>query len=357
MTTSSEVGGEVVSRSALELGKNARILYDARWIGEHGIARFADEIWRRLRPMTSLSDCRRPWDPLDPLFLSTVLWKERPSLFFSPGYNSPAISYSPFVFTLHDLHHLRVPENSNALKRAYYKYCIKPACRRAARVLTVSEYSRCEIIDWAGVPEEKVVNVGNGVGFPFGPTGPAYEPGYPYLLYVGSRKPHKNLVRLLKAFSISGVHKDFRLVLSGLADECLMMLVRELGLVDAVKFVPASSNTALAELYRGARAFLFVSVYEGFGLPPLEAMACGIPVLTSRVCSLPEVMGDAGLLVDPLSIDQIAEGIRRIAGDLSLREELKQRGLDRARLFSWRETARKTQEVLDTAIAQDTERR
>lgn len=332
------------------------VLYDMRWIGDHGIGRFAAEIQRRLPFLTGFKHSRRPWDPFDPLLLSAALWRRSPRLFFSPGYNSPAVSARPFVFTLHDLNHLRVPDNSNALKRAYYRYCIRPACDRAAYVLTVSEYSKAEIIQWAGIPEGKVVNVGNGVDYPFIPLGTAYDIGGPYLLYVGSRKANKNIPRLLRAFAVSGVHRDIRLVFSGSANEAVMKQVSQLGLNDSVTFADASSNKSLAELYRGAHAFLFVSFYEGFGLPPLEAMACGTPVLTSNVCSLPEVVGDAGLLVDPFDVDAIADGIRRISGETDLRTELKRKGLARAKKFSWDQTACKTRQALEAAIAETTTR-
>jgi glycosyltransferase involved in cell wall biosynthesis len=323
-----------------------------RWIGDHGIGRFAAEIQKRLPFLIPFEHPRRPWDPFDPLLLSAALWRHAPSLFFSPGYNSPAVSARPFVFTLHDLNHLRVPENSNALKRAYYRYCIRPACDRAAYVLTVSEYSKAEIVQWAGIPAEKVINVGNGVDYPFIPLGPAYDIGGPYLLYVGSRKANKNIPRLLKAFAVSGVYRDIRLVLSGGANDAVMKQVYQLGLADSITFADASSNESLAELYRGAHAFLFVSFYEGFGLPPLEAMACGTPVLTSNVCSLPEVVGDAAILVDPYDVDAIADGIRRIAGETDLRTELKRKGLAQARKFSWDQTACKTRQVLEAAIAE-----
>src|SRR5262249_49269703 len=141
---------------------------------------------------------RRPWQAFDPWLLGMELRRRNPTMFLSPGYNSPVGWPGKFVFTLHDLNHLRVEDNSNALKRAYYQYVIKPACRAAAFVLTVSEYSRREIGQWAKVDEKKIVNVGNGVGPPFTAAGRRYEPGYPYLLYVGSRKPHKNLPRLLQ---------------------------------------------------------------------------------------------------------------------------------------------------------------
>lgn len=327
------------------------ILYDARWIGNHGIGRFADELQKSIPGLTRYDVGRRPWHPLDPALLGAALWHQRPRLFFSPGYNSPVGWPKPFIFTLHDLNHLCVPDNSNATKRAYYKYIIRPACHRAAFVLTVSEYSKREISAWAGISEEKIVNVGNGVGHPFTSEGPRREVGYDYLLYVGSHKSNKNLHRLLKAFSISGICGKVRLILTGKASSWLQSEIGELRLGERVEFVDSVNNEDLACLYRGALAFVFPSLYEGFGLPPLEAMACGVPVLTSNVCSLPEVVGNAGVLVDPLDVEAIADGIRRLVEDADLRKELRHKGLFRAKEFSWAKTASRTREVLNMAAA------
>jgi glycosyltransferase involved in cell wall biosynthesis len=332
------------------------VLYDSRWVGNHGIGRFAAEVQRRLKYLVPFLAQRHPSHPLDPAFLGATLRGLAPKLFFSPGYNSPLWWSGSFIFTLHDLHHLHVRENSSVLKRSYYQHVIKPACHKSAAVLTVSEYSRQEIADWAKLDQQKIVNVGNGVGAPFGPTGTRLEPGYPYLLYVGSRKPHKNLPRLLHAYSISGVRKDVRLVLSGSADKEILAHVERLGLLRDVVFQELTSSELLAEAYRGATGFLFPSLYEGFGLPPLEALACGIPVLTSDVCSLPEVMGDAAVLVKPQDIDEIAEGIRRIVCDSALRTQLRERGLRRSMLFSWHNTASKTSEILQIALGKNCER-
>jgi glycosyltransferase involved in cell wall biosynthesis len=327
------------------------ILYDARWIGPHGIGRFAGELAKSLPKLREFQRDRRPWHPLDPALLGIDLWRERAKLFFSPGYNSPVGWPKPFVFTLHDLNHLRVPENSNALKRAYYQYMIKPACHRAAFVLTVSEYSRREIAAWAGVDERTVINVGNGVGKPFTADGPKHQPGYPYLLYVGSHKSHKNLPRLLRAYKVSGICDAVRLVMTGTPSRELLTTIDELRVVDNLHFVGTTNNEDLAQLYRGALGLVFPSLYEGFGLPPLEAMACGTPVLTSNVCSLPEVVGDAGILVDPLNVEEIAHGIRTVVEDTDKRMKLQQMGLLRAKKFSWNETARKTEQVLRMALA------
>jgi len=252
---------------------------------------------------------------------------------------------------LHDLNHLCVQDNSSAMKRAYYRCVIKPACHRATFVLTVSEYSKREITAWAGVSADRVVNVGNGVGAPFTLDGAKHQPGFPYLLYVGSHKPHKNLPRLLKAFAISGVSSDVRLVMTGKPSPALNAQVEELNLGGRVVFVDSTKNEKLACMYRGALGLVFPSLYEGFGLPPLEGMACGIPVVTSNICSLPEVIGEAGILVDPLDVEAIADGIRRVVQDSGLRAELQQKGLLRAKEFTWDETARKTRRVLQMAVS------
>jgi glycosyltransferase involved in cell wall biosynthesis len=327
------------------------VLYDARWIGNHGIGRFADELLKRLPSLTPFKSARRPSHPLDPWLLGMMLRAKRPKLFFSPGYNSPRGYSCDFILTLHDLHHLRVPENSNAAKRAYYERIIRPACRRAAFVLTVSDYSKREIAAWARLDEARIINVGNGVGCPFVPEGIRHEPGYSYILYVGSSNPHKNLLRLLEAFKISGLAKHIRLVISGKPTRPLIAQLRRLKLDGAVVFTGTVSNADLAALYRGALAFVFPSLYEGFGLPPLEAMACGVPVLTSNVCAIPEVVADAALLVDPRSTDAIAQGMIRIVEDSALRDSLKRKGFLRAKAYSWDETARKVQEILQKATA------
>src|SRR5207302_5352082 len=161
-----------------------------------------------------------------------------------------------------------------------------------------------------------------------------------------SQKPHKNLPRLLQAYAISGICRDIRLVMSGIPSRELKASVDELGLNGNVHFVGMANNEDLAQLYRGALGFVFPSLYEGFGLPPLEAMACGVPVLTSNVCSLPEVVGDAAILIDPLDVEESAQGIRTLAENSDMRARMREKGLTRAKSFSWPETVRKTAEVL-----------
>jgi glycosyltransferase involved in cell wall biosynthesis len=322
-------------------------LYDARWVGNHGIGRFAGELQKALPGLTPFHASRRPSHALDPVLLAMELRRKNPDLFFSPGYNSPLGWPGVFILTLHDLHHLHVP--ASALKRAFYRYVIRPACHRAAFVLTVSEYSKREIAEWADVKEEKIINVGNGVGMPFTSVGEKYEPGYPYLLYVGSRRYNKNLPRLLHAYSVSGVRGEARLLLTGHPDGQLSELIRGFQLDGDVVFAGFPTTERLSDLYRGSLGLLYPSLYEGFGLPPLEAMACGVPVLTTNVCSLPEVVGDAAIQVNPLADEEIADGIGRLVRDSGLRQQLREKGLLRAKEFSWQRTAQKASEALKMA--------
>jgi len=265
---------------------------------------------------------------------------------FSPGYNAPLLLSRPFVFTIHDLNHLDRPENSNFLKRLYYRLIIRRAARQAFRVLTVSEFSRGRIIDWANLDPARVVNVGNGVEPHFTPDAVPLTPGYPYLLCVGNRKAHKNEARVLEAFARAEIDPDIQLIFTGDATTQLTIISQEFAVEKRVSFLGRVTENNLPGLYRGALALLFPSLYEGFGLPVLEAMACGTPVLTANTTALPEVVGDAALLVDPLSVTQITRGIEQLCADESLRQELRQQGLTRAAEFTWDHVVARVHSVL-----------
>jgi len=242
------------------------------------------------------------------------------------------------VVTLHDLNHLDVAENSTAAKRWYYNTVMMRGVRRAARVLTVSEFSRERIIDWSGVSADRVINVGNGVGGAYVPSGDAYDPGFSYVLYVGNRRPHKNLGRLMAAYRRSGVAPAVRLVMTGPFDRNVERLVEKEGIRGRCVCLGAVPEERMPALYRGARAVVLPSLYEGFGLPVVEGMACGVPVITSNCTGMAEVAGDAALLVDPRSTESIADGLATIITDSGLRERLVRRGIARAGGFSWDRT-------------------
>jgi glycosyltransferase involved in cell wall biosynthesis len=316
-----------------------------------GLARVAQEITRRLPQLERLEGGLPLLHPAESVWLSIVLARRRPGVFYSPGFNAPPTCPVPFVFTVFDLIHLQIPEESGIGKRLYYQLHVKPAVKRARAVLTGSEYSKEQIVEWSGVGPDQVVVIQGAAGEEFTPDGEIHEPGYPYVLYVGNHKPHKNLGRLVQALARLGRGHSLRLVLAGAVEPDLLGLARSLGVADRLVFLGRVPDERLPALYRGALAFVFPSLHEGFGLPPLEAMACGTPVVSSLATSLPEVVGDAALPVDPLEVDSIASGIDRIVGDEQLRSDLRARGLSRAARFSWDEAARRTWRALEGAAS------
>lgn len=322
------------------------IYADQRWIGDHGIGRFARHVLAGLEycpvPLAS-----RPAAALDSVRLARALRNLGGSdLFFSPGYNAPLFCRAPFIFTIHDLTHIHCPESSTRQFQLYYATVMKRACRRAGRILTVSEFTRKEIIDWSGVPPEKVVNVGNGVEPTYRPEGESYGFRFPYVLAVSNRKPHKNEFRIVEAFARANLDFRLHLVFTGRPTAELARWIDEQVGTARVEFVGAVPEQKLPALYRGAEALIFPSLYEGFGLPIVEAMACGTPVVTSNVTAMPETAGDAALLVDPRSVEQITKAMEQVVGDGSLRQELKQRGIARAAQLTWESTSRRVGQLL-----------
>jgi len=312
------------------------IHYDPRWSGPHGIGRFADEVIARLPDARPVRIGARRLSLLDPLATALAALRLREGVYFTPGFNPPPRSAVPVVFCIHDLIHLRFRAESTPVRRAYYRFVVAPAARRAARILTVSEFSRREVLEWTGLPVERVVVVGNGVSAAFAPDGPRHAPGYPYFLYVGRREPHKNLPGLISAFAVSRSRADAKLLLTGDADRATLELARRLGIAERIAFAGILDDARLAARYRGAIALAMPSFYEGFGLPVVEAMACGTPVLASNVTALPEIAGQGNaLLVDPAREDAIREALDGLASRSELRADLRKRGLARAAQFSW----------------------
>lgn len=327
-----------------------KVFIDERWLGEHGIGRFATEVNDRLRlPAAGLP--RHPTHPLDTFAVSRWLGSHPDQVLFSPGYNAPFRGLNRYVFVVHDLNHVDMPHNSSALKRVYYNHVLRPACRRAAAVLTVSHFTAQRISAWSGMPLEKIVVVGNGVSASFRQGVAAHREANPYFFVVGNRKGHKNEARVIKAFAAMP-DRQTQLLFSGAPSEELSRLGAELGVTDRMRFVGRLDEASLASHYAGALAIVFPSLYEGFGLPVVEAMACGTPVITSTTTSLPEVAGDAALLVDPESVEQISQAMQRLLHDPALREELRTRGFVQARKFSWDEVANRVGATLTEVAGQ-----
>jgi glycosyltransferase involved in cell wall biosynthesis len=241
----------------------------------------------------------------------------------------------------------------------YARFFMAMAARRARRILTVSEASKEDILHFLKVPASKVEVIHNALderlAAPPTPDEMArvrdrFLLNAPFILYAGNIKPHKNVDRLIEAFSIVRSRGGENIKLLIIGDEIskypnLRRLVHRFQLHQHVRFLGFVPDATLAALYRLATVFVFPSLYEGFGLPPLEAMASGAPVITSNVSSLPEVVGDAALLIDPMNASAIADAIIRVMSDAPLRAELVRRGLERVKTFSWARSVQRTRDV------------
>jgi glycosyltransferase involved in cell wall biosynthesis len=237
----------------------------------------------------------------------------------------------------------------NSLHRFYYNQVIRRLSKRANCILTVSEYSRRQILDWSGLPQDKVVSIPLGIGAEFREDGPIYHLAKRYILYVGNRRIYKNLDRMIRAFSLATRDSGIVLALTGNYDSDLYALAVKHGAADRLVFLGVVTEEQLPGLYRGALALMYISLFEGFGLPPLEAIACGTPVVVSNTTSLPEVVGQAALLVDPTNVACVAAALERAINDRELRVRLRHDGLEQARKFSWDSCATSTwQHILAT---------
>ncbi len=313
-------------------------IFDNRWQGPHGIGRFSGELYRRLPGFSPIALEGSPARAFDAVFLEHYLRRTKPRFYFSPGYNVPLTRKVPFAFCLHDLNHLAEDESRSYRKQKYYEWIVRPAVSRARVVFTVSEFSRTEICEWANIDCERVVNVGNGVSEVFRKEGDAYRFGE-YFVHVGGERPHKNLRGVMQALSTAKRLSMANLVCVGGKVREIMKLAGEYGLTERTRALRDMSDESLAGVYRGAIGLVFVSMREGFGLPIVEAMACGCPVITSRLSSMPEVSGGAALLVDPKDPESIAEGMESIACAGAVREKLSAMGKVRSLCFTWNATA------------------
>jgi len=232
-------------------------------------------------------------------------------------FRGPLRASVPFAVTLHDLALVRHPELFPRWHRLSGRAGIGPVARAADRVFAVSEFTKREAVELLGVGEERVAVIGNAIEPVFTPEGPAAEGDY--VLAVATLEPRKNLRRIAEAANRVGV-------------ELRVVGARGWGGIETPGWVGEVSDKELAALYRGARAFAFPSLYEGFGIPVLEALACGAPVVTSRGAATEEVAGGAAVLVDPLDVAAIAAGIEEA---VARRDELRPLGLERGKAYSW----------------------
>ncbi|MCR4405362.1 MAG: glycosyltransferase family 4 protein [Anaerolineae bacterium] len=274
-------------------------------------------------------------------------------VFHSPDFTLPPVWRARTVLTVHDLSFLRVPQCfTNALRR-YLEQVVPRSVSRADHVIADSESTKRDLAELLGTPADKVTVIYSGVEPRFRPiTDRArleavrrrYNLPERFILSVGTLQPRKNFGVLIEAFSRLKVGTgSCKLVIvggKGWLYEDIFARVEGLGLQGEVSFPSFVADEDLPAIYNLAEVFALPSLYEGFGLPPLEAMACGTPVVTSNTSSLPEVVGDAGLMVEPMDVDGLARAMARLLEDGDLRREMAQRGLARAREFTWERAAR-----------------
>jgi glycosyltransferase involved in cell wall biosynthesis len=276
------------------------------------------------------------------------------SLFHSPHYTLPFGLSMRRVVTIHDVIHLRFPAYFSTVQRAYARLMIGHACRGADAVIVDSEFAGKELLRCFPCPPEKIHVIPLGVSEEFNPGrdgGSAddfrrkHNVGRRFLLYVGSLKPHKNVSALIRSIAgLSGL-SDLQIVCVGERieeDAALRSLCISAGIADRVRSLGWLPETDLIAAYRAASAVVMPSMYEGFGFPVLEGMACGAPVIGSNAASIPEVLGDAGILFDPSSPGELSAAIQSVLDDPSLRESLREKGLRRAKLFTWKRCAEET---------------
>jgi len=258
----------------------------------------------------------------------------------------------PFIVTVHDLIRFFIrffPEKN--IEKLLLRLDIL-GIKHAAHIIAVSQHTKEDIIKYLMIPEDKITVIYNGIDHSTYKPYPQRMLDEPFIIYVGSERPRKNLNRLLEAFAI--IKNDFpelRLIKIGepgrydVFHSNTIDKLGKLGIKDSVLFVEYVSDVYLAHYYSCAEMLVYPSLYEGFGLPPLEAMACGCPVVTSNTSSLPEVVGDAGILVNPYDMTELAQAMKRVLSDKNLRDEMKNKGLQRAGRFCWDKTSEQTMAV------------
>ena len=286
--------------------------------------------------------------PMDP-------WLPRGDIFHATEHLLPPLRNSRTVFTLHDLIFQFFPEYHLPLNRAFLVHAMPRFLHRADAIIAVSECTKRDAIHLYKLPPDKITVIYEGVN-------PALRPvvdenlltqararwtrGSPFILFVSTIEPRKNIIALVDAVrTLRTRGYSHRLVIAGRKGwlyQGVFDHVRSTGMESQVDFLDFVPEEDLAALYSACAAFVFPSLYEGFGLPPLEAMACGAPVICSNAASLPEVVGDAGILVNPREVGEIVAALERVLSDAALRDELRAKGVARASQFTWERTARET---------------
>lgn len=332
----------------------ARLLAELRLIAPHH--EFLALDWGRSPAMRL--DRRLRWQQWD---LPRRARAARCGLLHVPGFDAPLFKPCPVVLTVHDLIGVLMPETLPPASRFYWGRWLLWTVRRADRVITDSRHSRDDVVRLLGIPAERISVIPLGVDASFAPARSSdvavaeyrQRAGLPdeFILFVGNIEPRKGIDTLVEAFGALAPVVPHHLVIAGSAGWYMGRLeeqIRALGLEARVRLLGYVSSTDLPLLYNAADVFAYPSRYEGFGLPPLEAMASGLPVVCSNTTSLPEVVGDGAVAVAPDDAAALQQALKRVLDDRSLHAELAARGLQRAAAFTWQATARRTLAVYES---------
>ncbi|MBW9221790.1 glycosyltransferase family 4 protein [Methanothermococcus sp. SCGC AD-155-C09] len=261
------------------------------------------------------------------------------------------------VITVHDIMAFRFPDISDIITRYRYKFLLPKTLRTADKIISDSYSTKKDIIKYFKIPEDNVKVIHLGVDEDYKPLSKEeinnikrkHNINYPFILYTGGLAPNKNVERLIYAFyKLKKQLPKYKLIITGIKRykyKSIFETIDKLNLQKDVIFTGYVPDEDLPGLYNAADLFVYPSIYEGFGLPPLEAMACGTPVITSNTSSLPEVVGNAGIIIDPYDVDRLSRAMYEVLSNDGLREELRKKGLKRAKLFNWRKTAEETLKV------------
>jgi glycosyltransferase involved in cell wall biosynthesis len=326
----------------------------------------------RQESMREFGSARLTWIRADaPIYSLREQWQiprvaTGSDLLHCPHYNVPCFYRGRLIVTIHDLTHIMDRTFRRTLPSlVYVRPMLAIASRKADHIITDSEFTKRQIVERLRVPPEKVTVIYLGASplfracnheDAFQLASSALQLRRPYLLYIGALKPHKNIPTLIRAFALLRGRKKVEQQLLIVGDdprwkEGLVSLCSQLGIAGHVSFFPHLAHAILPQVYGGADLMAMPSFIEGFGLPVLEAMACGTPVVCSRAASLPEVAGDAAEYFEPTSVESLAAAMERVLGSAERQAELRRRGLERVKLFSWDDCARRHCEVYRSVLA------
>ena len=292
--------------------------------------------------------------------LSTEMLVSPPDVLFVPSHVLPLVTPSRSVVVVYDVGHRYFPRAHLLTEWLYVEWAIRRHVRIATRLLTISEATRRDLVRLYGADPARVAVAYPAVEERFTPATAAeiaavrarHGLGEHYVLHLGTIKPRKNLPRLIQAFASASLPPDTQLALGGtttFGGTALERAIARAGIAHRVRRLDYVPDADLPALYSGAACVAIVSLYEGFGMPALEALACGAPLVASNRGSLPEIVSDAALVVDPLAVRSIAAGLERAVGDATLRAVLRTEGPRRAATFDWASAARVTRQVLEQA--------